>query len=235
MRRITLAEQAALPIAKAALEGRGSSYGIADSIVFALGETGMLRLSAPAEPSGALSEQQRAALLEQLGDAQPATDGLLESFGKSIADRSEHSHPKWEDLFCMNLLSYMGERAAPVLRRLLDAEAHAQELRAERAAFADRVDTLTAVAKGNKRHVAELLKQLLATEKRITELEAVAADTPVPFEVPDEGSVTMTSCPCRPDEKMPCGHCRHDLCEDCGRCCSCTCASGSVTTGGERP
>lgn len=29
--------------------------------------------------------------------------------------------------------------------------------------------------------------------------------------------------------RFPCGHCDHDLCQDCSRCCSCTCASGGVT------
>jgi hypothetical protein len=79
----------------------------------------------------AMNQEQRTAIQAQLGDAQPASDGLLESFGKAIADRSEHDHPKWEDLFCMNLSAYMGERSAPVLRRLLDAEARVAALEAD--------------------------------------------------------------------------------------------------------
>ncbi|WP_046508021.1 hypothetical protein [Streptomyces odonnellii] len=77
----------------------------------------------------ALSPESRAVIAQQLGDAKPATDSLLVSFGKAIADRQDHEHPKWEDLFCLNLSSYMGERAAPVLRRLLDAEADRDGLR----------------------------------------------------------------------------------------------------------
>ncbi|MFD3749701.1 hypothetical protein ACFWVT_05450 [Streptomyces cyaneofuscatus] len=65
----------------------------------------------------------REALAALIGDVEPATDGLLLSFAKAVRDRREHEHPKWEDLYCMNLSSYMGERIAPVLRRLLDAEA----------------------------------------------------------------------------------------------------------------
>lgn len=43
--------------------------------------------------------------------------------------------------------------------------AEVERLRAERDAFCDRVDTLTEVAKGNKRHVAELFAQLQTTQR----------------------------------------------------------------------
>jgi hypothetical protein len=76
-----------------------------------------------------LTAEQRATLAAQLGDAKPARDGLLVSFGESIRDRREHDHTSQrEDWFCMNLAAYMGERVAPVLRRLLDAEARVAEL-----------------------------------------------------------------------------------------------------------
>ncbi|XMN09357.1 hypothetical protein ACK8N7_26605 [Streptomyces griseobrunneus] len=65
----------------------------------------------------------REALDALIGDVEPATDDLLLTFAKAVRDCREHEHPKWEDLYCMNLSSYMGERIAPVLRRLLDAEA----------------------------------------------------------------------------------------------------------------
>lgn len=77
-----------------------------------------------------LSPEQRTALDEQLGDAKAATTGLIVSFGQSVANRRNHEHPTWEDLYCMNLSSYMGERMAPVLRRLLDAESRIAELEA---------------------------------------------------------------------------------------------------------
>jgi hypothetical protein len=80
--------------------------------------------------SAPLSEQQLAEIRAQIGDAQPATNGLLESFGKSIADRVGHDHTtQREDWFCLNLAAYMGEKAAPVLRRLLDAESRAERYR----------------------------------------------------------------------------------------------------------
>ncbi|MFC4506598.1 MULTISPECIES: hypothetical protein [Streptomyces] len=78
-----------------------------------------------------LTPEQRATLAQQMGDAQPARNSLLMSFGKAIQDSCEHEHPKWEDLFCRNLVAYMGEKAAPILRRLLDAEAEVDGLRDE--------------------------------------------------------------------------------------------------------
>ncbi|MEV7871466.1 hypothetical protein AB0P17_36445 [Streptomyces sp. NPDC088124] len=77
-----------------------------------------------------LTAEQRATVAAQLGDAKPATDSLILSFGTSVANRRKHDHPQWEDLYCMNLSSYMGERVAPVLRRLLDAEDESIRLRA---------------------------------------------------------------------------------------------------------
>lgn len=85
--------------------------------------------------SAPLSGQRLAEIRAQLGDAQPATDDLLVSFGKSIADRREHDHanagPDW-DWFCLNLSGWLGDKSAPVLRRLLDAEARVAELETER-------------------------------------------------------------------------------------------------------
>jgi hypothetical protein len=76
-----------------------------------------------------LTPEQRATLAEQLGDAKPARAGLLMSFGKSVQDRRDHDHTtQREDWYCLNLAAYMGERAAPVLRRLLDAEAEIDRL-----------------------------------------------------------------------------------------------------------
>lgn len=78
--------------------------------------------------STVLTPEQRATIAALIGNAQPARNSLLTSLGESIRDRREHEHPTWEDLFCLNLVSYMGERMAPVLRRLLDAEARVAEL-----------------------------------------------------------------------------------------------------------
>lgn len=91
-------------------------------------------LGAPTMPSGEarpLTAEQRATIAQQLGDAKPATSGLLVQLGQSVRDRLAHDHTtQREDWFCMNLSSYMGERIAPVLRRLLDAEARVAELEA---------------------------------------------------------------------------------------------------------
>ncbi|MFB7162273.1 hypothetical protein [Streptomyces sp. NPDC056242] len=65
-----------------------------------------------------------------LGDAKPARDGVIATLAKATAQVREHEHPKWDDLYCFNLVSYMGERMAPVLRRLVDSEAEAERLRA---------------------------------------------------------------------------------------------------------
>jgi hypothetical protein len=72
----------------------------------------------------------RAKVAELIGDAKSATDRLVEQLAESVRDRREHEHPTWEDLFCLNLVSWAGERMGPVLRRLLDAEARVAELEA---------------------------------------------------------------------------------------------------------
>lgn len=75
-----------------------------------------------------LTPEQRAAIAGQIGDTLPAAPGLVESFGKSVADMRGHEHGP-EDWFCLNLAAYMGEKAAPMLRRLLDAETDAARYR----------------------------------------------------------------------------------------------------------
>ncbi|WP_425832633.1 hypothetical protein [Streptomyces fractus] len=65
-----------------------------------------------------------------LGDARPVRDDLLATLAEATQKVREHEHPTWEDLYCLNLVSYMGERMAPVLRRLRDAEARVSELEA---------------------------------------------------------------------------------------------------------
>lgn len=80
-----------------------------------------------------LSAEQRSALAELIGDVKPANAKLLHAFGECVRDCREHEHPKAsEDFHCLNLSAWMGERAALVLRRLLDAEARIAKLEAER-------------------------------------------------------------------------------------------------------
>ncbi|MGX1116344.1 hypothetical protein RKD37_001707 [Streptomyces ambofaciens] len=77
-----------------------------------------------------LTAEQRDEIAGHLAGAKPATDSLIAGMAKAIRDRREHEHPAWEDLYCLNLVSWMGERMGPVLRRLLDAEARVTELEA---------------------------------------------------------------------------------------------------------
>ncbi|MFI6903052.1 hypothetical protein ACIBKY_17450 [Nonomuraea sp. NPDC050394] len=55
-----------------------------------------------------------------------ATDALIEHLAETVRQRLAHEHPQpggGEDLFCLNLTSYMGERMGAVLVRLREAEA----------------------------------------------------------------------------------------------------------------
>lgn len=65
-------------------------------------------------------QQLTTAIRAHLGDSKPATDGLLIALAQSVRNRREHAHPTWEDLFCMNLDAWSGERMGVVLRRLAD-------------------------------------------------------------------------------------------------------------------
>ena len=100
-------------------------------------ETAVRELGAlpmPVGPEPQMAPEQRAAIAELIGDARPATARLVEQLAKSVRDRREHEHPTWEDLYCLNLVSWMGERMGPVLRRLLDAEERIERRRARLAA-----------------------------------------------------------------------------------------------------
>jgi hypothetical protein len=79
-----------------------------------------------------LHEPDLYAITALIGDAKPAQTKLLVRLAESVQMRREHAHPKWEDLFCMNLISWAGERMGPVLRRLVDAEARVARIEAER-------------------------------------------------------------------------------------------------------
>jgi hypothetical protein len=94
-------------------------------------ETAVRELGALPVPTGSasLTPELRATIAAQLGGARPASAGLVASLATAVRDVREHEHPKWEDLYCLNLTSYMGERMGPVLRRLLDAEARAERYR----------------------------------------------------------------------------------------------------------
>lgn len=60
----------------------------------------------------------------------PATDSLLADLADCVRKVREHQHPeRGEDLYCLNLTSYMGERMGAVLKRLDDERAKAVEPR----------------------------------------------------------------------------------------------------------
>ncbi|MCI0386205.1 hypothetical protein [Streptomyces sp. CNQ085] len=119
-----------------------ATFEATDNVALAREERAMrAEESARREPLSAEVREQVAALI---GEAKPATDGLLEQIAKSIRDRREHEHPTWEDLYCLNVTSWMGERMGPVLRRLLDAEARVAEL--EQHTTTARVEAIADVA-----------------------------------------------------------------------------------------
>ncbi|WP_275462103.1 hypothetical protein [Streptomyces noursei] len=77
-----------------------------------------------------LSRDHRAALAELIGDAaRPATADFLLRLGQTVKDCRTHDHGTGEDIFCGNLTGWMGERTAPVVRRLLDTEAAVEQAR----------------------------------------------------------------------------------------------------------
>ncbi|MBN6054550.1 hypothetical protein JYK22_21590, partial [Nonomuraea sp. RK-328] len=64
--------------------------------------------------------------------SKPASDELIEHLATTLHERLGHEHPQpggGEDLFCLNLTSYMGERMGAVLARLREAEAAIQRVR----------------------------------------------------------------------------------------------------------
>ncbi|MEU6527836.1 hypothetical protein ABZ869_01425 [Streptomyces sp. NPDC046928] len=161
----------------------------------AVRELGALPMPVGAEPQ--MPSETRAAIAELIGDAKPATARLVEQLAKSVRDRRDHEHPTWEDLYCLNLVSWMGERMGPVLRRLLDAEERIERRRTRLAkAEADLLEMrgLLSPNGGPRRipaeveiheHVAPAVEWLL---NRVAELEA-APVTVYRAEHPDSGIV----------------------------------------------
>jgi hypothetical protein len=63
-------------------------------------------------------------------ESKPASDLLVEDLAKTFLDCLAHDHPeRGEDLYCLNLVAYMGERIGPILARLREAEAAIQRVR----------------------------------------------------------------------------------------------------------
>ncbi|MGY5127366.1 hypothetical protein [Streptomyces nigrescens] len=63
------------------------------------------------------------------------------------------------------------DAGAQLARALPLVLAELERIRAERDAFADRVDTLTAIAKGNKRHVQDMYDQVQKVNRERDELK----------------------------------------------------------------
>ncbi|MGW1814252.1 hypothetical protein ACWCQM_11900 [Streptomyces sp. NPDC002125] len=101
-----------------------------DELAAAVAELGALPMPTGDTGPAPMTSEQRKAIAVQIGNVQHATDALIGSFAESVANVRNHEHPSWEDLYCMNLTSYMGERMGPVLKRLLDTETENARLRA---------------------------------------------------------------------------------------------------------
>jgi hypothetical protein len=125
-----------------------------------VGSADVLPVPAGSEPQ-ALTGEQRTTIAEQLADARPARDGLVVQIAEAVRDVREHEHPRWEDLYCLNLLSFMGERMGPVLRRLLDAEARVAELEAERHTTNEALSDAVEALRANRDRIADLETRLV--------------------------------------------------------------------------
>ncbi|MFD3535355.1 hypothetical protein [Streptomyces sp. NPDC058664] len=138
-----------------------------------------------------MSEQQLAEIADLIGGAKPARDSVLIELAESVRDRLTHDHAtQREDWYCMNLTAFMGERMGPVLRRLLDAEAELTKLRSRVA------ELEAAVEEGTVDPAAEWRR-----------IEA---------ERPEAGVTHRCGIPLV--RRLDCGHCPHEICEDCERC-----------------
>lgn len=73
----------------------------------------------------------------------PVSDMVLLAVRDAARDVREHDHPASSDLYCLNLLAFMGERMAAVLRRLADTEVEVQTWKARCSALADDALRLT--------------------------------------------------------------------------------------------
>lgn len=75
----------------------------------------------------------------------PATDLLIGQMRETLGEIQEHAHPEQgEDFYCLNLVSWLGERMGPVLRRLADEQAETKSWKGRHAALAEEADHLTA-------------------------------------------------------------------------------------------
>jgi hypothetical protein len=68
----------------------------------------------------------------------PATDLLITRLAETVQQIRGHEHPlRGEDLYCLNLHAWMGERMAAVLTRLAETEAEVQSWKDRHTALTD--------------------------------------------------------------------------------------------------
>ncbi|WP_097922058.1 hypothetical protein [Streptomyces sp. wa1063] len=127
-----------------------------DALAAAVAEHGPFPMPVGTGPAS-MRPEQRTAIAVQIGNVQPATDALIGSFAESVANVRNHEHPAWEDLYCMNLTSYMGERMAPVLKRLLDTETENARLWARVAELETQAEKVTAFCAQRAEYVTSIL------------------------------------------------------------------------------
>ncbi|MGW3166941.1 BN159_2729 family protein [Streptomyces sp. NPDC001142] len=130
------------------------------------------KISPPGGGSALLTPSQRMEIARLLGEGTSASDELIMHLAESVRDVRDHTHPQGEDLYCSNLTAYMGERAALLLRRLLDTEAEVAWLRARSA-----LDTAAASAPradDSAPELTDLERQALAWDQSCARARQVA-------------------------------------------------------------
>ncbi|MEU7317454.1 hypothetical protein [Streptomyces sp. NPDC007083] len=139
-----------------------------------------------------MTPEQRATLTNQVGSGAPAATALVFTLAEAVRDRREHQHEPRDDRYCANLTAWLGERMAPVLRRLAEAEAEAERLRAERDRYriawrgartralstAGVADRAVARREALQRVADDLLEQALTAQMQRDELRAELATRP---------------------------------------------------------
>ncbi|MCX4468752.1 hypothetical protein OOK41_31785 [Micromonospora sp. NBC_01655] len=101
----------------------------------------------------------------------PATDLLITQLREALGEIKAHTHPaSGEDFNCLNLVSWLGERMGPVLRRLADEQAETRKWQERNAALADEftaeADRFRAALAAEQTRTSRLEDALAATEQQ---------------------------------------------------------------------
>ncbi|MEU1761201.1 hypothetical protein [Micromonospora sp. NPDC005652] len=98
-----------------------------------------------------------------LSDVRPATDLLIAQIRDTVGEIRAHEHPQCgEDFYCLNLVSWLGERMGPVLRRLADEQAETSKWRQKH----------TALAEEFAAEAEQLQRELAAADEQIASMRA---------------------------------------------------------------